>query len=92
MVNLDYPALRAYFPESTTLPSPLLVSDAVCQIRRSKLPDPKELPNVGSFFKNPIVSAETLNRIQEEEDMLNNKPKEEKKNDSFKGFAERRSR
>ena len=70
MVNLDYPALRAYFPESRTLPSPLLVSDAVCQIRRSKLPDPKELPNVGSFFKNPIVSAETLGRIQKEHSAL----------------------
>ena len=70
MVNLDYPALRAYFPESTTLPSPLLVSDAVCQIRRSKLPDPKELPNVGSFFKNPIVSADTLGRIQKEHSAL----------------------
>ena len=66
MVNLDYPALREYFSESTKLPSPMLVSDAVCDIRRSKLPDPKELPNVGSFFKNPIVSAETLGRIHKE--------------------------
>ena len=48
----------------------MLVSDAVCQIRRSKLPDPKELPNVGSFFKNPIVSAETLGRMQKEHSAL----------------------
>lgn len=34
------------------------VIDRVCHIRQQKLPNPNELPNAGSFFKNPVVSKE----------------------------------
>lgn len=40
------------------------VSKAVIEIRLSKLPDPKELGNSGSFFKNPVVSQTALEELQ----------------------------
>jgi len=42
------------------------ISDAVIRIRQSKLPDPKEIGNAGSFFKNPIVSVDHLQKLQQQ--------------------------
>ena len=51
------------------------------------------LKNAAATKKLAIFDAfEILNRIQEEENMLLNKPKEEVKKETVKGFAEKRSR
>ena len=51
--NIKYPTLKD-------------VSDAVIAIRQSKLPDPKELGNSGSFFKNPILLKSDFEKIHQQ--------------------------
>ena len=61
-LNLTYPALREYFEgvESVSLKQ---VYDGVVSLRQQKLPLPSDVPNLGSFFKNPIVPREQYQHL-----------------------------
>jgi UDP-N-acetylmuramate dehydrogenase len=50
------------------------VAQAVSSIRRSKLPDPKEIGNSGSFFKNPIIAHSHLMDLQNQHPQIPHYP------------------
>lgn len=65
--RLDYGPVRQRLSEQGIgEPTAQDVSDAICSIRREKLPDPAELGNAGSFFKNPVVSPVLAEQIRQQ--------------------------
>ncbi|WP_417553449.1 UDP-N-acetylmuramate dehydrogenase [Marinomonas fungiae] len=58
---LEYGGLKNVVPDGAGIRE---VFEAVCEVRRSKLPDPLEIANSGSFFKNPVVDADTYHAIK----------------------------
>lgn len=63
--HLDYGPVRQCLQElGVQEVTAQAISDAICSIRREKLPDPAELGNAGSFFKNPVVSAQLAESIR----------------------------
>lgn len=66
-LNTSYGAIEEEL-ERLGITSPTIrdVSKAVINIRQSKLPDPKELGNSGSFFKNPVVPTALYEKLKAE--------------------------
>ncbi len=59
--NLTYGPLQSLAGQAT----PQAVFDTVCRVRSEKLPAPEQMGNVGSFFENPVVSAEHFSQLQQ---------------------------
>jgi len=64
-LQLGYRDLEDYLGDAVSQElDALTVAEAVMAIRRRKLPDPEMIPNAGSFFKNPVVSADKHSQLQ----------------------------
>ncbi len=51
-LNLEYANLKNILADNLSISQ---LRNEIIKIRKNKLPDPQEIPNAGSFFKNPIV-------------------------------------
>ena len=60
--NLEYEDLN--FLKAKEI-SPFIIRKHILKIRKAKISDPQEHPNVGSFFKNPIISLDELEKIKQ---------------------------
>lgn len=65
-LNVSYGAIQTVLASSNEALSIKTVSNAIVQIRTSKLPDPNKIGNAGSFFKNPIVAADFCQQLKEQ--------------------------
>ena len=64
-VKTEYGAISDTLSEQgITNPTIKDVSDAVIKIRQAKLPDPKQIGNSGSFFKNPVIPQAVFSELR----------------------------
>ena len=64
--NIEYGAIKSTLEELEIKELSLqAVSRAVIHIRQSKLPDPKDIGNAGSFFKNPTIDISHFEKLKE---------------------------
>jgi len=66
-ISTSYGAIQSELEKrNITHPTLQQISDVVVDIRRSKLPNPDEVGNCGSFFKNPIISEIQFKKLKQE--------------------------
>lgn len=66
-MHMDYGAIQSELADiERSQISHKDISEAVMKIRKSKLPDPAKLGNAGSFFKNPVLDADSFRAVLEE--------------------------
>ncbi|HMS29072.1 MAG TPA: UDP-N-acetylmuramate dehydrogenase [Saprospiraceae bacterium] len=65
LIRSEYGSIKEeLLKQGITNPTPIDISKTIIKIRQSKLPDPKNLGNAGSFFKNPVLSLDEFNLIR----------------------------
>ena len=63
-ISTDYPDVRRELGRMGVAPTPPTIGEAVARVRRRKLPDPRFIGNVGSFFKNPVLDGRRLDAVR----------------------------
>lgn len=81
-LNLSYEGVKQELEDQNKFePTYADIAEAITNIRQRKLPDYNEIPNVGSFFKNPIIDEKHRKRIARKHETLISYPL---KNNNFK--------
>ena len=65
-LNYSYGAITDQLKKENTDLNIKAISKAVINIRQSKIPNPKEIGNSGSFFKNPIINSRAFSQFQKQ--------------------------
>lgn len=66
VLHTEYGAIKDELNTMGVKPSVRTIAQAVINIRRSKLPDPAEIGNAGSFFKNPTIDKALFEQLQQQ--------------------------
>lgn len=76
--NIQYGEIQKTLTElGITEPDTKTISETITRIRKNKLPDPRQTPNVGSFFKNPFIPLHHFNQLKQEHPELPHYPLDE---------------